>query len=136
MKIAQAPAPAFTEQKFLAGTIKIGDECGFVFLKNLCAHGYGHDHIIRAFAVALLAHTVLAVFGFEVLLVAEINEGIKPRGRADNDTAAAPAITAIRPAFGDEFLTPERDAAGPAIAGFYKDFCFIEEFHNEPEALS
>ena len=68
--------------------------------------------------------------GLEVLLVAIVDERVEPIHALGHDIAAAPAIAAVRPAELDEFLAPERHAAGAAIAGADVDFGLIEEFHG------
>ena len=74
--------------------------------------------------------TVLAVLGEEVLLIAEVDEGVQPVHRLDPDRAAMAAVAAIGAAEFDELLPPERDAAGPAAAGADVDFGEVEELHG------
>ena len=68
--------------------------------------------------------------GFEVLFEAVINQGIQAAGGGDPDISAFAAITAIRSPKSDIFFTPKRHATRTAIAGFYKDFGLVEEFHD------
>jgi hypothetical protein len=46
------------------------------------------------------------------------------------DTAATPAIAAIRAAFWNELLSTERDGAIAAITGSYVDTDFVDKFHK------
>ena len=57
-----------------------------------------------------------AGLGLEMLLVAVVDQRIQPVDGFDPDIAAASAITTIRPAELDEFLTAERDGACAAVA--------------------
>ena len=70
-----------------------------------------------------------ADLGFEVLPEAIVDQCIEAVDRLDEHMPAAAAVTAVGTAVLDEFLTPERHAACAAIAGFYVDFCLVEEFH-------
>ena len=74
----------------------------------------------------LAAHAVLAFFGFEMLLVTVIDQRVEAGDAFGDDAAAAPAIAAVRPAVGNEFFTPETDAAVAAVAADI-DFCFVED---------
>src|SRR5690606_25515022 len=75
-------------------------------------------------------HAVDAALGLEVLLVAEVDQGIQPVHRLDQDVAAASAVAAVRPAELDELLAPERHAAVPARARLDIDLGLVEEFHG------
>ena len=81
-------------------------------------------------AGAVLAHAVAAGLGLEMLLVAVVDQRVEAVDAFDDDIAAAAAVAAVRAAEFDEFLAPERDAAGAAVAGADIDFGLVEEFHG------
>ena len=58
-------------------------------------------------AGAVLAHAVLAALGLEMLLVAEVDQGVEAVQRLDHDIAAAAAVAAVGAAELDELLAPE-----------------------------
>ena len=70
-----------------------------------------------------------AGLGLEVLLIAEVDQGVEPGGAFDHDVAAPAAVAAVRAAELDELLAPERDAARPAVAGADIDPGLIEKLH-------
>ena len=74
-------------------------------------------HKIRAVrAVPAGAFPVYASCGFKVMLISVINER-RELWVGDNDNIASmSAVSAVRPAFGDECLTPKRHTTGAAIA--------------------
>jgi hypothetical protein len=73
---------------------------------------------------------VAAGLGLEVLLVAVVDQRVQAVDGFGPDIAASRAVPAIGPAELDEFLAPERDRAGAAIAGADIDFCLIKELHG------
>lgn len=66
--------------------------------------------------MAVAAHAMHAGLGLEMLLIAVVDQGVEAVDGLDPDIAAAAAVTAIRAAEFDEFLTPERNRAGAAVA--------------------
>src|SRR5665213_2403827 len=72
----------------------------------------------------------MAVRGAEMLPVAVVDKGVEIGDRLDHQIAAAAAIAAVRTAELDEFLAPERDDAGAAVAALEINLGLIEEFHG------
>ena len=71
----------------------------------------------------------MAAFGaFEMLLEPVVDQGIEARHRFHDDAGATATVATVRPAFGDEFFTTERDAAFAAVTGFHVDFRFVDKF--------
>jgi hypothetical protein len=66
----------------------------------------------------------------EMLLVAEVDQGVEIGERLDDHVAAAAAIAAVGTAILDEFLAPEAHAPGPAVTGLRVDLALVEEFHG------
>src|SRR5690606_12988563 len=60
----------------------------------------------------------------------EVDQGVDVAVGNGVDTAAAPAIAAIRPAFGNEFFAAKARRAIAAFAGNDFDGCFVYEFHD------
>ena len=87
-------------------------------------------HLFAVGTGAVLAHAIGATLGFEMLLIAIVDEGVEPVDGLDNDVAAFAAVAAVRSSELDEFLSPKGDAAVAARAGRNIDLRFIEEFHG------
>ena len=77
----------------------------------------------------ILAHAVAAAARLEMLLIAEVDQGIESVHAFRNHVAAATAVAAVRTAELDELLAPECDAAVAAVAGANVDLGFVEKFH-------
>jgi hypothetical protein len=73
-----------------------------------------------------------AVLGEEVLLVAEVDQGVEAVHRLDHDVAALAAVAAVGAAELHELLAAERDAAVAARAGAEMDAGEVEELHGRP----
>ena len=85
-------------------------------------HPEAQDDLVAGFAGALAAHACPAVLGEEVLLVAEVDQGVQPLHGLGHDIAAAPAVAPVQAAVFDELLAPEGHAAVPPAAGADVDF--------------
>ena len=55
----------------------------------------------------------MALLGLEMLLIAEIDQGVEIGHAFDDDIAAAAAVAAVGPAEFDIFLAPEAAAPAP-----------------------
>ena len=66
-----------------------------------------------------------------MLLVAIIEQGIEASGAFGDDITATAAAAAIGPAEFNEFLAPERQASGAAVARPYINPGGIEKFHRK-----
>jgi hypothetical protein len=75
--------------------------------------------------VPVLAHAGNAIFGFKVMLVAQVEEGRKGRIHL----TATTAVTAVRTAKGDKLFAEEGKAAATAIASLDVYVDLIYEFH-------
>src|SRR5262249_51263320 len=87
-------------------------------------------------AVRPLPRPPAPFLGFEMLLVAIIDERIEPVDRLHDHVAALAAVAAVRPAELDESLAPERHAAVAAVARADVHLGFIEEFHDARYAIT
>src|SRR5665213_3161711 len=76
---------------------------------------------------AIGPHAMFATLRFVLRVVAKVNESIVPLRRFHDHVATPAAIATRRPAPGDKFLAPERHTTIAAVAGFYTNFCFINE---------
>ena len=68
--------------------------------------------------------------GFEMLLIAVINQRVEATRRFEIDMTPASTIPAIRSAKGNIFFPPERDASAAARTGLHIDFGLVEKFHE------
>ena len=107
------------------------DNQGFaVFGKNLGAdRDLDGDGISRTTG-AVTAHAMHADFGLEMLLIAEINQGIEVFDRLKNDIAATPAVTTIGTAKLNIFFTPKAYRASTAAATAHINLGLVEKLHN------
>src|SRR5690606_12076342 len=98
--------------------------------QHLGAYGDAQDYVLALGAVHLAALAVVAGLGLEMLLVAEVDQGVQPIGRLDPDVAALAAVAAVRAAVGNELFATERDGARAAVAGANVDLGLVEELHG------
>jgi len=80
---------------------------------------------------AVGSEAVLATLGLVLGVIAEMDEGVVALRGDHDDVAAASAVAAGGTAAGNELFAAEGHAAIAAVAGFYLDFCFIDE-HKYP----
>ena len=130
LRIAAAADAALRQQDALARPGEVGDHGFLVLVQHLRAHRQLDDQVLAAGAAAVLAHAVMAAFGLEMLLVAEIDQRVQIVHRLGIDIAAAAAMAAVRAAELDELLAPEADRAGAAIAAADIDLGLVEELHG------
>ena len=65
-----------------------------------------------------------------MLGIAEVDQGIEPRHRFDNDIATLAAIAAVRAAVFDVHFTSERHGPGSALARAEVDLGLVEKMHG------
>src|SRR5262247_3800699 len=136
MGVAEAALTAAREHRPLTYIGEVREQGLAILLVDLRAGRHLEHDIVAARAVAVLAHAAAAVLGFEMLLVAVVDEGVEPIDRLHDHVAALAAVAAVRPAELDEFLAPERHAAVPAVARANIYLGFIEEFHDARYAIA
>ncbi len=130
MRIAKTAIAALGHHRAFAHAGEIGQQGLVVLVEDLGADRDLEHHVGRGGARPVLAHAVAAGLGLEVLLVAVVDQGVEAVDAFDHHVAAASAVAAVRPAELDEFLAPERHAAGAAVAGADEDFGLVEKFHG------
>src|SRR5437870_13275153 len=69
-----------------------------------------------------LSHSVSAVLCFDDRLVEKVRETVNMPIRAQNDVAAATAVSAIGSTFRHKFLPPKAHRPAPATARLHKNF--------------
>ena len=70
------------------------------------------------------------VLALEVLLIAEVDQGVQTVHGLEPDVAAAAAVAAVGAAELDELLAPERDARRRRRRRAEEDLALVEEFHG------
>jgi hypothetical protein len=70
---------------------------------------------------------VPAVLRFDDRLVKKIGQIIDVPVGPQHNITAAPAVTAVGPAFGHKFFAPETNRAATAVAGLSENFNAIDE---------
>src|SRR5258708_3576993 len=134
--IAEAALASARDHRPLSHVGEVGEQGLAVLLVDLRPGRHLQHDIAAVRAVAVLAHAAAAVLGFEMLLVAVIDERIEPVDRLQDHVAALAAVAAVRPAELDEFLAPERHAAVAAVARADVHLGFMEEFHDARYAIT
>ena len=145
--VAEAAIAALADHHALADLGHVGDQRLLVLFENLRAdrhlqHGVGaapagavlahavHAGLALEMLLIAVSHAVHAGLGLEMLLVAIVDQRVEPIDAFGDDIAAASAVAAVGTAEFDEFLAPERHAAGAAVAGAHVNLGLIEEFHR------
>ena len=67
MVVPEAAVPTFSHYDGLAFFGQIVQDGFFIFIQNLGAHGNFHDQVFAVGSMAISAHTMLALFGLEML---------------------------------------------------------------------
>src|SRR5262249_17028433 len=116
MGVAEAAVAALEEDQARAGLGQIGQHRLLVLIEDLGAGRHFDDQGRCHGPMALAALAIAAARGFEMLGVAEVDQGVQPVTDREHDVAAAAAIAAIRTALVDELLAPKRDATAAAVA--------------------
>src|ERR1700704_5291580 len=130
MGVAKTAIAALGHHRAFAHAGEIGQQGLIVLVEYLGADRDLEHHVRRGGARPVLAHAVTTGLGLEVLLVAVVDQGVEAVDAFAPPSATAPAVATVRPAELDEFLAPERDAAGAAVAGTDEDFGLVEKFHG------
>ena len=106
------------------------DEQLAVLAEDLGAHRDPQGRVRAIVAVAVAAHAMDAGLGLEMLVVAEVDQGVQALDRLDPDVAAPATVTAVRATVLNVFLPPERHGPAAAVSGPDVDLAFVEEFHG------
>ena len=128
-RIALTTASAFHQDDRSVRLFKIGQQGLTIFGKDLRPLWQVEKNIRAGRAGPVAAHAVGAAFGFEMLLVAKVDQGVQAFVDARDHATAVAAVAAIGAAAGNVFFTTEADAASTAVAGFDVDLGLIEETH-------
>src|SRR5215472_4307715 len=129
MGIAESAIAAARQHNALFDFGQVGQQRDVILVVDLRADRHFENDIGAVGAVPVLAHAGAAVGRGEMLLVAVIDQRIKPIDRFGDDIAALAAIAAVRTAEFDEFLAPERDATVAAVAGANVNLGLVEKLH-------
>lgn len=128
--VAEAAVAALGQAHAHAQLVEIGQQGLAVLIEHLGAGRDLQHHLVAIAAMTVAPHAVMAGPGLEVLLVAEVDQGVQALDRLDPDVAAPAAVAAVRSAIFDELLAPERHRPRPAIAGADIDLALVEKFHR------
>src|SRR5271165_2741842 len=107
MRVAKAAIAARSDQRPLTGAGKIREQRLIIFRENLRSGRHFQNRVFTRGAGSIGAHPVLAVGSLEMLLIAEIDEGVEIVDALNPNAPAMAAIAAIRAAELNEFLAPE-----------------------------
>src|SRR3546814_9031712 len=109
--VAEAAVAAPQEHDALADFGEVGQDGLLVLGEHLGAGGHLDDQGRGGRPGHVLALAVAAALGLEVLVIAEVDQGIEAVDGLEDDVAAAPAVAAVGTAELDELLAAERHAA-------------------------
>ena len=90
-------------------------------------HGHFHYFWRRGSSVHLFTLAVDAVFCLDNWLIKKVSEVIRVLVGPQNNVAAAPAISAIRPSTGDKLLAPEAHTSTSTVTSLGKNFYPIDK---------
>ncbi|MCY1359566.1 hypothetical protein D9M69_461440 [compost metagenome] len=122
---------ALGHQQALTGLGQVADDFLGGGIDDGGAHRHRQDQVIALAPGAVLAAAVLTALGIETTGVAIIHQGIEIRiGLHEHGAAIAP-VTTVGAALLNEFFATETHQAVAAVARFYKDRYFIDEFHQD-----
>ncbi|MND42848.1 hypothetical protein D3C80_336320 [compost metagenome] len=129
--VAQAVPAALGHQQALTGLGQVADDFLGGGIDDGGAHRHRQDQVIALASGAVLAAAVLATLGVETAGVAVVHQGIEVGiGLHEHGAAIAP-VTTVGAALLNEFFATETHQAVAAVARFYKDRYFIDEFHQD-----
>ena len=114
--VAKAAISALEEQDLFAFGCEVMQNRVFVFINDLRANRNADDAIFAMGASAVVAFTVFAVFGSEVLLIAEVDQRVHAVVGNKIDIAAFAAIAAIWAAKFHVLFAAEADASRAAMS--------------------
>ena len=135
MRVAQAAAAATRDHRFLADRDEIRDEG----IGRVVEHGRARwdleDQVVAGLAVPAGAGPATARSRLEVVAVLEVAQRRLARVDAEDDGAAATAVTAVRAAARDVGLAPEGRRAVATRAGMHPDLDAVEEHRGHPRTV-
>src|SRR5690606_5448169 len=117
MHVAQAAAATLRHEQALAVAGQVADHLVGIDAVHRGAGRHGDQHVLATLAVHLPAHAVLAALGSELLLVAEVDQGVEVLVGDQVHAAAIATVATVRPTQRNELLAPETHAAVAAVAG-------------------
>ncbi len=115
---------------------QVGDRRIVAELEDLRAHGHADDRVRAGLAGLVRALAVPAAVALQIALEAEGGEVAQVGVGEQHDVAPVAAVTAVRPALGDELLAPERHASVAAAAALHDDAGTIVEVSGYPHECS
>lgn len=131
MRITSASVASTSRTKLLTSLGKVEKPLTAIFIKHNCADWNLQDHVRTGSAVAVGAFAVTSAVSTELAIVPVSQQGVFMFRRMKNHVAAIATVPTRWPAARDVFLPSKGDAAIPAVAAFYENFCFVNK-HVSP----
>src|SRR5207253_2481380 len=128
--IAAAAVAAPQQGDALTDLGEIGEDMLSLVVQHLRADRDPDHQIVAAGTGLVTAGAALAARRLEMLGVAEVDQGVQPLDRLEDDVTALAAIAAVGAAIFDIFLAPEGDGAGAARARADEDLGLVEKMHG------
>jgi len=129
MHVTQAAPPTLCNLQQLSVGGDITNSFPGLGIDDYGSERHPHDNVFTALPGFIAAHAPLAILCLVSPDVPEIDQRVQARITRQEYTAAATAITAIRPAEGYEFFAAKRGRPVPSLSGEYFNFGFINKFH-------
>src|SRR6266496_2304973 len=137
MCITKSAVTVAGDHRLLASLHKVGDQLCLVI--HLGAHWHTNDQALAAVAAFVALGASPAWLGLELLLVAEMQQGIEVLISLKYHIAAAAAIAAVRATTINIFLMPKTDRAIAAVACLHSHNHFVYEhssYYSVPQTTT
>ena len=95
---------------------KVMENSFFIIINDLRSNWYFDDKVFTIGTSAVAASAMIAFWGFEMLLIAKVNEGVEIVDSFEDDMTASAAIATVWTAIFNEFFTTKAHAAGTAVS--------------------
>ncbi|MPN30145.1 hypothetical protein SDC9_177603 [bioreactor metagenome] len=131
-RIAAAAGAALGGHVFGAVGVEVNQHLAGIKIGHHGADRHFEENVVGFASVLILAAAVGAAGRGIMALVKKIGKALLVQSGAQDDTAAASAVAAVRPAFGHELLASETAATVAAVAGFHRYAHFIHKHAPPP----
>src|SRR5262249_37490430 len=133
--IAPPAASAFRDKNALGRGGEVGDDLVVGGVENQSPNRNLQNHVLAGMARAVRALAMTAAVGLEFAIIAIAQQRVVVGVRFEIDAAAVAAVSARWSAARYIFFAAKGHAAVAPIAGFHKNFGFINK-HSSPALLS
>jgi hypothetical protein len=130
MEVAQPPLAAARQHLSLAVANEVKKPLVSFSVVDFSPDGHSQDNVFSRGAILVTTSSVLAALGPMQAGVAIIDQRVDITISDRNDAATTAAITPVRTALGDVFLSAEARHPIAAVTSDHFDASLIDEFHR------